>query len=431
MFSLFVVAWNTRKYTKNRYLLFLGIAFLFVAILDLIHTFAYRGMGIFTGFSTNLPTQLWISARFLQAVSLVIAPAFIRRKLDPVKTFLAYLFVTILLVGSIFAGWFPVAYEDGLTLFKIFTEYVIIGLLIFAAYRLYRRRTAFGTTVFRLLMGGVILMVLSEIFFTLYVDVYGLFNFAGHIFKILEFYVFYLAILDTGLRRPFDLLFRDLQKSNRLKDMFIDIMRHDLLNPVGTVRGYTKLLKAKEKDAQKQEILASMEEESDRIIAMVENSAILAKLGEEELEFEDLDVADLIADAVREMQPTAKEKNVRLHKKVKSCMIQGNPLLRNVFMNLLANAIKYGPKNGRISIVMKKCTRIVRIEVSDDGRGIPADKKEQIFTRFERLEQGNVSGRGLGLAIAKKVGEAHGGRIWVEDNKPRGSRFIVEIPRNV
>ena len=67
--SLFMIAWNTRQLTKNNYVLFLSIAFLYAGLIDFVHTLAYKGMGIFTGYDANLPTQLWIIARYLQSLS--------------------------------------------------------------------------------------------------------------------------------------------------------------------------------------------------------------------------------------------------------------------------------------------------------------------------------------------------------------------------
>ncbi|UCE33123.1 MAG: PAS domain-containing sensor histidine kinase, partial [Deltaproteobacteria bacterium] len=74
--GIFMVAWNSRRFLDNHYLLFVGIAYLFIALLDLIHTFAYTGMGVFPGHTTNLPTQLWIAARYTESVSFVLAPLF-------------------------------------------------------------------------------------------------------------------------------------------------------------------------------------------------------------------------------------------------------------------------------------------------------------------------------------------------------------------
>jgi len=87
--SVFVIAWNTRSLTPNPYLLFIGISYLFVTFIDIIHTLSYKGMGVFVSSDANMPTQLWIAGRYLQAISLLLAPYFIGRKLKVVPIFLA------------------------------------------------------------------------------------------------------------------------------------------------------------------------------------------------------------------------------------------------------------------------------------------------------------------------------------------------------
>ncbi|MHC5075803.1 MAG: MASE3 domain-containing protein, partial [Planctomycetota bacterium] len=99
---IFVIAWNSRRVTKNTYLLFLGIAYLLVAALDLLHMLAYEGMGVFLGYGSNLATQLWISARYVESISLVLAPLLIGRKLKGKYLLIGYSIFFALLLTSIF-----------------------------------------------------------------------------------------------------------------------------------------------------------------------------------------------------------------------------------------------------------------------------------------------------------------------------------------
>ena len=125
-FGIFVIASNTREYQDNDYFLFIGIAYLFIAIIDGLHTLAYKGMGVFPVVGSNLATQLWISARYLQSITLLVSPLFLKRKGKVMGIFLAYFIATALLLSSIFF-WkvFPVCYVEGvgLTTFKILSEY--------------------------------------------------------------------------------------------------------------------------------------------------------------------------------------------------------------------------------------------------------------------------------------------------------------------
>ncbi len=130
---------------------FVGTAFLFVAVLDLFHTLTYRGMGVFPDISSsNIPTQLWISARYLEALSLAAAPLLVGRRLKTVQALTAFALVTAALLLAIFV-WpvFPDAFleETGLTPFKITSEYIISALFILAAGITYRfRRPSPGTS---------------------------------------------------------------------------------------------------------------------------------------------------------------------------------------------------------------------------------------------------------------------------------------------
>jgi hypothetical protein len=80
--GIFMFAWNANKFIGNKYFLFIGIAYFYIAFIDFFHAMAYQNMGVFTGFDSNLPTQLWIIARYLEAVCLLVAPFYLKRKLN-------------------------------------------------------------------------------------------------------------------------------------------------------------------------------------------------------------------------------------------------------------------------------------------------------------------------------------------------------------
>jgi PAS domain S-box-containing protein len=213
--SIFVLAWNSRRFLDNDYLLLVGIAYLFVGCMDLIHTLAFKGMGVFQGYDANLPTQLWIVARYLESLSLVIAPLFLRRKLRANSALLGYTLVVILLLASILGRIFPDCYIEGvgLTPFKKVSEYIIALVLLASAVMLLRNRRDFDRDVLRWLIWAIVVTIGSELVFTFYTDVYDLANLMGHFFKIVSFYLIYKAIVETGLSRPYDLLFRSLRQN--------------------------------------------------------------------------------------------------------------------------------------------------------------------------------------------------------------------------
>ena len=219
-FGIFVFTWNCRRFLQGSFLLLIGVAYLFVGGVDTLHAFAYKGLDIFQASGSNLATQLWVAGRYLEAGSLFMAALLAHRKINPISTFLAYLNIFALIVCSIFF-WkiFPTCYVDGpagaghMTAFKLGSEYTICGLLAVTALLVYRRREKFNRKVFLLLMGVIGLTIASELTFTLYQDVYGVLNALGHSLKVGSFALLYKAILETGLVRPYDLMFRDLQES--------------------------------------------------------------------------------------------------------------------------------------------------------------------------------------------------------------------------
>lgn len=210
--AIFMLVWNTRQFTSNDFLFFIGVSYFFAGIIDLLHTLAYKGMGVFPANNANLPTQLWIAARYLQSVSLLAAVLWIRQKLNHRLLLFIIAAVTVLLLASIATGLFPDCYVNGLTPFKKVSEYIISFLLAVAALRLRRERELFHPTILFLITLSIIFTILSELTFTFYTDVYGPFNFLGHIFRIFAIYCLYKSVIETGLNQPFDLLFHGMKK---------------------------------------------------------------------------------------------------------------------------------------------------------------------------------------------------------------------------
>jgi PAS domain S-box-containing protein len=225
-FAIFVVAWNTRRWVSNHFLLFLGIAYLFVAAVGIFHTLAYRGMGVFPGYTTDEPAQFWVLARYLEAFSLLLAPLFLTRRLRPARAFVAFSLVTGFgLLSVCRLGVFPECFVEGqgLTPFKVVSEYVISAVLLAAVGFLYRRRAAFEPRVFRFLAAGIIAGIAAEMTFTLYADAYGIANAAGHLLKAASFYLVYRAVVVTSLVSPIASLFRDLAQERDRAQRYLDV----------------------------------------------------------------------------------------------------------------------------------------------------------------------------------------------------------------
>ncbi len=213
---IFIIAWHSRGYLENTYLLVLGPAYLFVGGLDLLHTLSYEGMGVMPEYGPNLPTQLWIAARYLESLSLLAAPFLPGRKVRIEPIIGIYALLTAILAAMIFVwGIFPDCFVPGvgLTPFKKISEYLICLILAGALIRLHRNRDRFDQTVYRLLAGSILLTILGELSFTAYVSVYGSFNLLGHLFKAASFCLIYKAFVETGFETPHRILYNDLARS--------------------------------------------------------------------------------------------------------------------------------------------------------------------------------------------------------------------------
>jgi PAS domain-containing protein len=230
--GIFFIVWNTRSKVENSSLFLIGIAYFFVGSIDILHTLAYKGLGVFAGYDADLPTQLWIAARYVQAASLAIAPRVPDLRQRWRQIFAGYLIVTAFLVGSIFSGFFPHCFSEGtgLTSFKIASDYVIAGLIVIAAIGLHLRKRSLDEGVIRWLMLSLAATLLSVLSFTLYVNVYDLPNLIGHYFKILATWFMYKALIEYGLDRPPEVLFREhKQFADALKESeakLLDLYAH-------------------------------------------------------------------------------------------------------------------------------------------------------------------------------------------------------------
>ncbi len=216
--GIFITVWNSRRFWRNGYFLFLGIGYLFVGGLDLVHTLAYKGMGVFLdpANASNLATQLWVSARYVESLSLLAAPFLLRRRVNSWGVLIGFVGVSALLLGAIFA-WdaFPTCYVEGpgLTAFKKHSEYAICGIFAAAILLLLVHRRGFEASVLWLTISSIGVSILSELLFTLYGSVYDTANMMGHFLKLVSFYLIYRAIIHTSLSKPYDLLFRDLKQA--------------------------------------------------------------------------------------------------------------------------------------------------------------------------------------------------------------------------
>jgi signal transduction histidine kinase len=224
--TVFIITWNSIKYIKNPYLIMVGVSYLFIGILDLLHTLSYKGMPIFTDYDFYA-NQLWIAARGLESCTLLAAflVLFSHKSVKAGIIFIFYSLVTTLLVASIFY-WkiFPICFVagKGLTAFKVYSEYAICAILVASIVLMIRSRSLFVEPVYKLLLLSMIFTIISELAFTFYIDNFGILNIVGHYFKLFSFMMIYRAIVATGIEEPYHLIFNELNRSNEELQKEID-----------------------------------------------------------------------------------------------------------------------------------------------------------------------------------------------------------------
>lgn len=215
---MLVVALNTAEemsQAANPYFLFLGIAYGAVAALDLTHTLTYKGLNVFPGYGPNLPTQLWVAARYTESLALLLSFRFLNRPFNPARALLPFAFYLAAVLAAVFAGVFPACYIEGwgLTRFKVASEYIIILIMALCFWHLHRHRRHFPPETVKFLSFTFFTTAAAEISFTLYSDVYGIANMVGHVFKLVSFTFLYFALVKTNLQEPHRTLYRQLAEN--------------------------------------------------------------------------------------------------------------------------------------------------------------------------------------------------------------------------
>ncbi len=219
-FSVFILVWDTKRINPNPNMLILGVGYLFVALIDLLHLLSYQGMSIFpNNNSANIATQFWIAARAIETATFLLFAWFRSQRMQILVLVFFYALSTSLMIISIMV-WpiFPACFIDGtgLTNFKIISEYVFCTLIAVAIMKLRSRKLGLEEHVLLMVRVAMSLTILAELLFTLYSDVYGLVNLAAHLVKTLSFALIYLVIVRNSLTRPFQSIFRQLEQQNQI-----------------------------------------------------------------------------------------------------------------------------------------------------------------------------------------------------------------------
>ena len=225
----------------------------------------------------------------------------------------------------------------------------------------------------------------------------------------------------------------DLQKQ---REQLFHFIVHDLKNPLSAIQMGLELMDgAEDRSPTSKAHLRRLRDTAQAMGRMIQDILDIGRAEQVGLDLRRTRVPldTWIPGLIKEVEAQAQSRDHRLAWGCPADLaVEADPaFLRRVLLNLLDNALKYSPSGSQTRVEARPCENGVRLEVHDQGEGIPEPMREQIFGKFVRLEAGGPaarSGSGLGLAFCQLVAEAHGGRIWVEDNLPRGSAFVLELP---
>lgn len=446
--GVFIFTWNTRAYQGNNFLRFIGISFIFIAVLDAFHMLSYEGMGVFANQSTNLATQLWIAARYLQAFTFLTATLFFARNVNSAYVIAGFATLTILLLASIFY-WqiFPATYIEGsgLTPFKINSEYLISSMLIVSALLLLLNAKVFQLKVLLLLTGSILSTVASELIFTLYIDVYDFFIFLGHFLKLCAYYLLYRAILVTGLVEPYKLIFRNLKENqtelwqsmmqlqarNDELDAFAHTVAHDLKNPIAAISISLKTLDDPDfPDDNRQSYMRDLRDTAEKMNNIIESLLLLSTVRKTKVPIVELDMTQIVSCVLSRLYNLIEESRAEISIPANWPVALGYPQwVEEVWTNYLFNALQYGGSPPIIELGAEEVKDDqVCFWVKDHGPGIPEENLDQLFVEFTQLKNIHQNGHGLGLSIVKRIIHRLGGEVGVESKLGLGSKFYFKLP---
>lgn len=206
-FTMGIVAWTTYPFSRNHFLAYLGSGYFWLGLLELLHILVYPKMGILPDAPLTLSSQLWIAARAVEALLLLTSPWFLHHPFT--RQLNGWIAAAVLLLGGLaLTGWFPVTFipGQGLTPFKVVSEYVIMAVLGVTALRLYRQRRLLDGQILLSLLWSIGLGIAAELSFTLYINFFDASNIFGHLLKLSSIWLIFETIILIMLRQPFRIL---------------------------------------------------------------------------------------------------------------------------------------------------------------------------------------------------------------------------------
>ncbi len=247
-----------------------------------------------------------------------------------------------------------------------------------------------------------------------------------------------IAIENASAYRKIERANKELLDLNKEKNHLIGIVAHDLRNPLTSSLAISEKMKSesKEKTGDEMDSLNFLVNALKRMNNMISKILDIRVIEQKKINMkcEKTELGEVLKDVCRNMEDTAKQKNIRLHiENLKVYGIVDRNYLTQVFENLLSNAIKFSPKNSDVNIKVEDDNGEVRVNFIDMGPGIKPEEMDKLFGKYQKLSARPTAGEdstGLGLSIVKKYVDVMGGRVWCESEPGKGSSFIVSFRKS-
>jgi PAS domain S-box-containing protein len=225
-----------------------------------------------------------------------------------------------------------------------------------------------------------------------------------------------------------------LREMDKRKSAFVANVSHEFKNPLGNIRLSLESVLAGEISEEQRMMLGIAHRSTERLIRLVTDLLDLSKIeaGKMRLKKEEVRLADVAEEVITANGGEISGKGLTLEKEFSESagtVLGDRDKLTEVITNLLSNAVKYTPAGGKIALGLSGTEKEARFEISDSGPGIAREDFGKLFDKFERLTAERAEGTGLGLSITKDIIELHKGRIWVESELGKGTKFIFILPR--
>lgn len=257
-------------------------------------------------------------------------------------------------------------------------------------------------------------------------------------FSLVFVYCFIIALAYWHIKlTDYRFLYIAAKKANETKDLFTNMIAHELRAPLTAIRGYASLLEERVVDSEQKQHASRVRESSERLLTIVNDLLDVARIqsGKLSVTVAPTNIAPILSKVIDELKVSASEKNITLEQS-----ITGNDFvvkadenrLHQALTNLVSNAIKYTP-SGSITLSLEEKLGLVELRVKDTGMGISSDDQKKLFAPFFRVSSDDVSkitGTGLGMWITKQLIELMGGKVGVESIKGVGTHVVVSFEKS-